>query len=556
MGEADKLNASNGLYEFGLFRLEARERRLLKDRKPIALQPKVFDTLRLLVENAGHVVTKGELMTALWPEIAVEEGNLTKNIWLIRKALGETEGENRYIETVPKAGYRFVAAVRRVAESPPTAAIPAAAKPSLVDRETTPAPIVALERKSRRGGAIAAVVILAVLLVPGILWMRKRIVGVRRTSSTLVSAAAVHARRSLAVLGFQNLSGRPDAGWLSTAVSEMMSAELAAGEKLRLVPAENVAHLGGVRFPAVVGTLSRETLANLRASLDADLVLSGSYVDISSSSGEAVRFDMTLQDTATGESLATVTETGNEGDLFKLVASAGDRLRVDLGLAATPSSEPGGVAVSLPEDREAARLYAEGLARLRRFDPLGARPLFEGSIRIEPGFGPAHEALSQAWSVLGYDENARTEAERSFHLTSGSPPAIRASAEARLAETEKNWAKAESLDASILRSHPDDLEAALRLAEAQIAGGRARQALETLSNLGALREPARDDPRIDLARADAFEALSNWRDELSAAESAAAKTRRNGSTLLLAEVRLREAAAFRSLGDTARGRQA
>ena len=369
------------------------------------------------------------------------------------------------------------------------------------------------------------------------------------------SMSGVHARRSVAVLGFQNLSGRTDAEWLSTAVSEMVSAELADGEKLRVVPAESVARFGRVGRPATAGTLSRETLANLRASLDADVILSGSYVALSSPGGEKIRFDMTLQDTATGESLATVSETGSEADLFRLVSSAGDRLRAELGLATATDSVPGGIAAALPNGREAARSYAEGLAKLRGFDALGARPLFEESIRIDPDFGPAHEALSQAWSALGYDEKARGEAELSFRLAKSSPPSVRAGAEARLAETQKNWARAESLNRSILRSHPDDLEAGLRLVAVQVAGGHAREALSTLSGLGALPAPARDDPRIDLALADAFAALSKWRDQLSSAEAAAAKTRRYGSKVFLAEIRLREASAFRSLGDTARGRR-
>ncbi len=556
MGEADKLNASSGLYEFGPFRLEARERRLLKEGRPIALQPKVFDTLRLLVENAGHIVTKTELMAFLWPETAVEEGNLTKNIWLIRKALGEAEGENRYIETVPKAGYRFVAPVGRVAESPPPAAIPAAPKPSLVSPDAVPAPIPG-RRSSRRASVIVSATLgLAVVLglASGILWMRKRRERARE-AATPASMAGVHARRSVAVLGFQNLSGRPDAGWLSTAVSEMMSAELAAGEKLRLVPMENVARMVGARFPSSPGALSRESLLKIRTSLDADLVLSGSFIAISPPGGEKIRFDMTLQDTTNGESLATVTETGSEADLFRLVSSAGDRLRAELGLATAPDSESGGIVAALPNGREAARFYAEGLAKLRGFDALGARPLLEASIRIEPGFGPAHEALSKTWSALGYDERARAEAERSFRLSSGSPPAIRATAEARLAEVQGKWERAERLDASLFRSHSDDLDAGLRLASVQISGERAREALATLTALGTLPAPARDDPRIDLARADADAALSKWKDELAAAGLAAEKAKRNGSTLLLAEVRLREAAALRDLGEPGRGRR-
>jgi DNA-binding winged helix-turn-helix (wHTH) protein/TolB-like protein/predicted negative regulator of RcsB-dependent stress response len=555
MAETIKLNASKGLYEFGPFRLETRERRLLKDGQPISLQPKVFDTLGLLVENAGHVVTKSELMASLWPGTTVEEGNLTKNIWLIRKALGESEGENRYIETVPRAGYRFVAPLRPIAAERSPVLAPEAAPPLLFESSAAPATM-AGRPTSRRVPVVAAGA--ALVLLTGVFWTLERNGRGRSTPVTPRPAAAVPgpARRGVAVLGFQNLSGRSEAGWLSTAVSEMISAELAGAETLRLVPAENIARFGDARQPPIAGTLSRETLANLRGRLDADLVLSGSYVAMISPGGDAVRFDMTLQDTATGETLATVTETGKESDLFALVSSAGGRLRADLGLSPASSSEGAVMAASLPNNREAARLYANGLAKLRTFDALGAQPLFEASIRAEADFGPAHEALSRVWSALGYDEKARVEAEESFRLASGSPPALRASAEARLAESEKNWARAESLEAAILRAHPDDLEAALRLGAAQTAGGRAREALATLSALGAFPEPARNDPRIDLARADALAALSKWPDERRAAGSAAEKARRNGSTLLLASARLREASALSALGDGAGSRRA
>jgi DNA-binding winged helix-turn-helix (wHTH) protein len=102
------------IYRFAGCELDPVERRLLAHGRPVALTPKVFDTLVLLVERAGHVVSKDELMAALWPRGFVHESNLTKHIWLIRKALGDSEHDARCIETVPKLGYRFVAEVRRL----------------------------------------------------------------------------------------------------------------------------------------------------------------------------------------------------------------------------------------------------------------------------------------------------------------------------------------------------------------------------------------------------------------------------------------------------------
>ena len=99
------------VYEFGPFSIDAGERVLLRDRQPLPLTPKAFDLLLALVENSGHLLEKDELMRRLWPDTLVEEANLSNNISLLRKALGDDSSEPLYIETVPRRGYRFIAAV-------------------------------------------------------------------------------------------------------------------------------------------------------------------------------------------------------------------------------------------------------------------------------------------------------------------------------------------------------------------------------------------------------------------------------------------------------------
>src|SRR5262245_63131595 len=101
------------VYEFGPFRLDVRERRLLCDGQPVPLTTKVFDTLRVLVEHAGRLLTKDELMRCVWPDSVVEENNLNHNISVLRRAVGEQATGQRYIETVPRVGYRFVADVKQ-----------------------------------------------------------------------------------------------------------------------------------------------------------------------------------------------------------------------------------------------------------------------------------------------------------------------------------------------------------------------------------------------------------------------------------------------------------
>src|SRR5215218_5872585 len=99
-------------YLFDGFRVDAQERLLFKENREVPLTPKVFDTLLLLLENSGHVLTKKELMQQVWPDSFVEENNLAQNISILRKALGKSHDGEQYIQTVPKRGYRFIGDVR------------------------------------------------------------------------------------------------------------------------------------------------------------------------------------------------------------------------------------------------------------------------------------------------------------------------------------------------------------------------------------------------------------------------------------------------------------
>lgn len=116
------MQASKSSYHFGPYRLDASQRVLLRDGKPVSLTLKAFDTLIALVQERGHVVEKDDLMRQIWPDACVEDSNLTQNIFTLRRVLGETAEGLKYIETVPRRGYRFVAPVDEVFEVSPTLA--------------------------------------------------------------------------------------------------------------------------------------------------------------------------------------------------------------------------------------------------------------------------------------------------------------------------------------------------------------------------------------------------------------------------------------------------
>jgi DNA-binding winged helix-turn-helix (wHTH) protein len=104
------------LYEFGPFRLDPQKRLLFHGTHPVPLTPKAIETLVVLVENRARVLLKDDLMKRLWPDSFVEESNLSQNIFLLRRALGDSAQERRYILTVPGRGYQFTEAVQEVGE--------------------------------------------------------------------------------------------------------------------------------------------------------------------------------------------------------------------------------------------------------------------------------------------------------------------------------------------------------------------------------------------------------------------------------------------------------
>lgn len=146
------------LYRFGPFALDAEERRLLRDGDPIALTPKVFDTLVYLLERQGHLVSKDELMEAIWGGSYVEEGNLARTIHILRRTLGNGDDGPRYIETVPTKGYRFAAVVERADEKQAMAGLQAGG----VDAASEPKPNI--NTANRWVLAVAGLILIALVV--------------------------------------------------------------------------------------------------------------------------------------------------------------------------------------------------------------------------------------------------------------------------------------------------------------------------------------------------------------------------------------------------------
>jgi serine/threonine protein kinase/tetratricopeptide (TPR) repeat protein len=400
---------------------------------------------------------------------------------------------------------------------------------------------------------VPAALVLVVMLMLGLRLRSKFTAGNHQPAQTL------KARPSAAVLPLKNLSGQADTNWVSTALPDMLTAELAAGEKVRAVPGENIA-----RAMADLGlngneTLSKDTLDHLRQYLGCDYVVLGSYlVQNSAQSGsqnsvpgsgqDQVRLDLWLQDTHSAEILATVSEKGSERALDDLVTRAGADLRQKLGLGEITAGEAASLRASMPSNPDSARLYSEGLAKMRLFDAAGARDLLSKAAAIDPQSALIHSALADAWSAQGYDDKAREESKKAVDLSAGLARADHLWIEGRYWELNRKWDKAVELYRSLFSFFPDNVDYGLRLAAAQKQARTVDEALSTLAALRQLPPPSSLDPRIDLQQADVYDVKGAYQEQQAAAAAAAARARTLGAKQLLAHALTQQARSLEKQG--------
>jgi eukaryotic-like serine/threonine-protein kinase len=406
---------------------------------------------------------------------------------------------------------------------------------------------VASGRRRRRLRAVAAATA-AVLAFAGAFALVMRSPMLREGSRAPSSPAAVAARRSVAVLGFKNLSGSPETAWLSTALAEMLAGELSAGATVRVLPGESVARMKKDLGLSDAEGLAADSLARVRSHSGADVVVLGSYLAVGDGAARRIRVDLRLQETAAGETLASITETGTEQGVLDLVSRTGERLRQGLGARGLSAGDAGALRASRPANAEAARLYAEGIAKLRTFDALAARPLLEKAVAADPAYAPAHAALAEAWSALGFDARAADAARAAFERAESFSREERLAIEGRYREATKDWPRAVEVYRTLWTFFPDELEYGLRLAAAHTAAGQGQEARATIAALRRLPPPLSDDPRVDLADAVAAESVSDFKAQRDLAARAAAKAGDRGASQLVARARLSEGTALRYLG--------
>ncbi len=527
--------APNGpRYRFGPFELNTGEESLARNGTRVRVQDLPYRLLVMLLERPGEIVSREEVRQRLWPENTFVEfdNSLGVAIRKVRDALNDDADTPRYVETIPRRGYRFLAPVSAIEGEEPKQTSSSAAALSSIAPQHAASPFSTL----RIGLGVA--VIFAILGL--VTFVRPRLKGrTPKGEPASASAATVTPRRSVAVLGFYNASGQKDSAWLSTALSEMLSKELAAGGQLRLVSGEEVANLGHRTDWTIPGKLTPDTTSRLGATLASDLLVTGSYTVIGAGKSEKVRLDARVQDSRNGHVLSEAAGTSSLQEVLPLVSQIGSKLRGDLALPAVTGHEFAGVRASVSNNLDAERFYSLGLEKMRSYDAVTARDLFEQAIKLDPQFPMAHWALANALSFLGDDKNAMEEAKRALDGSAPLPEQERLMIEGFYYETQSDWKKAMPIYRSLYALFPDTLDYGFRLARVEWIGGETAAARESIHRLRQLPSPASSDPRIDLWDA-RMTASADRNRSIELAQTAARKAQSLGLDLTYARARMEE----------------
>jgi DNA-binding winged helix-turn-helix (wHTH) protein/tetratricopeptide (TPR) repeat protein len=522
----------------------------------LRLESQPAKVLGLLIEAKGSLVSRSQLIAALWPgEVEGDfDRRLDKAVAKLRARLNDDPAKPRYIETLKGRGYCFVHEVTIEAcnESHETV--------SLVREELPSAHPVDGQSASDTPEALPA-------SMPSTRGLFQRPLVIRAAGAMAALALAVSAptwwlygrpfvrppsrnHPVVLILGFRNLRDSAEDAWLSHAVTEWLSADLDAGGELQLVQATMSIGLQPAVAEAGCSELPRNVLENARQAFNADMIVYGEYAAIEGgNSGDRLRLNVCLDRLWDHKGPESMTVIGTKGDISELVSDAGELLRSKLGLKHLSRQSLGYLRATLPSSPAAARLYAEGTSALDHFEPQEAVALLTQAAQLEPQHAPTHAALSTSWAALGYQLRSQQEALRAKEWANSLSPTQQLEYSALAYEAKNDWAAAVDTYSKLLELHPDSIGYALKLAHVQTSEAKVQFALETLRALRSRNEAAQTDPRVDLAEAAADSASSDFRGQLAASTRAESRAKAQGSGLMVANAQMEQGNADDMLGN-------
>ncbi len=376
------------VYEFGEFLLNPQERLLLCDGKPVALTPKAFELFLVLVRNEGHLVEKEELLRTVWPDVAVEEGNLAVMVSHLRKVLGDDRGTHAFIETVPRHGYRFVAPVtRRPVPEPPDTGIDVAPPQQALPEDDpatarVPLPIAAAAGPRTRVPPSLVLALVVFAVCTAILAWRT----IRQNRAVAAGADAIH---SLAILPFQEIGGQTADNYLGEGTADALITRLGRFNSLIVRPTSAIERYGGPNLnPVQIGKQQA-----------VDAVLEG----LMQRQGDRIRLTVQLVRVHDGATLWADSFDEKFTDLFALEDEISQRVARQLQIHLS-RADVKGMERRPTQNTAAYDAYLKGryFWNQRTTDSV-QRGLgyFRQAIALDPHFAEGYEGIADSYATMG-----------------------------------------------------------------------------------------------------------------------------------------------------------
>ena len=353
--------------------------------------------------------------------------------------------------------------------------------------------------------------------------------------------------RTVALVGFENLSGKGNDPWLGAALTEMIGTDLADADTVRVVPEELVRDVMTGLHGTGAGRFGPESLERLGHLLRADYVVSGNYL-IEPARGEpTLRIDVAVQEVRSARSIARFSRQANLAALSDLERQVGLTLRSKLGVAVASDATLAQLARAQPGSLDVARLMGVAYDAMQHYDAARARDALLQVIAEAPGFAPAYASLSESWSALGYREKAVASAEQAVARDAGLSQEMQTRIDAVLQSAKSQWNAASADWQKLVDLRPTNPEYRLHVIETTLASSNAQRAQAQLAGLRAL--PGKDqDPRFELAAARVAAALSDSQAAVVHAQNAQLLAKAIGAPGLEAEAQLQFGSAQTLLG--------
>ncbi len=398
------------LYEFGPFQLDPERQQLLRESQPIPITPKAFETLLILVRNSREVVSKEDMMKELWPDAFVEEANLSQNIFMLRRALGDTPEDRRYIVTLPGRGYRFASEVRTITRDGGDLVIGSRTRSELVVALTNSSPEadVATMRELSAGThrkfnwkyVVSFGAAIAVLCTgTGILLRTRR-------------PAVLGTKDSVLIADFTNTTGDPV---FDETLREGFSVQLEQSPFLSIVSDQQIEQSLQMMGQNSDAKVTPKIAQDLCRRVGSAAVIEGSIAQI----GAPYLLTVKAVDCSNGETLASTEATSSDKNhvldaLGKIASDIRNKLGESLSTVQrfdTPLEQ------ATTPSLEALKAYSEGMRAISTgSDTPAAIPLLKRAIELDPHFALAYAMLSVQYNDVGESSIGADYARKAYEL--------------------------------------------------------------------------------------------------------------------------------------------